>query len=375
MSKLKTISKKWVEEKNNFLKNNLPKNVQRRIFYPDNNFYTFYYSDNLKGLRYMAAQIFAWLNIEANGCIVDFYNGQDVKGMGDAAGFYTKIKDENSEEKEVIFINSKHKSDSMAVGAILAHEMMHLYLFRLGLKLEDTQENELLTDLATINTGLSILILNGMSYSSQWWLTIIMLLLGRLYWRSEQLAFGYFKPRQYGRHALEYFKENNLKLGDIFSHMKPSSRFFVPHFLIARSDNPTPLIKSLEKQHRKSNFIKGGVVIAVIAVIMYFGNQNNNSETSQTNLTPEQTTLGSQIDDCKSELNSMESTVNSDQDNLNSMDNEMNTYNQEGETENYNSLVSPYNSLLTKIKSETSEYNQKLTECNNLIDSYNTSLK
>lgn len=368
-----TISDSWIKEKNEFLKNKLPKNKKGDIFYPDTNFYAYYYSENLEGLHYMATQIFNWLDIKPNGCTIDFYDGADIEGMSDAAGFYTKIKDENG-EKEVIFINSKHKSDCFGVGAILAHEMMHLYLFRLGLKLEDVQENELLTDLATINTGLSILILNGMSYSNQWWLTVIVLMLGRLYWKSEQLAFGYFKPKQYGKHALEYFKEKNIKLENIFGYMNPSSRYFVPHSF-TRSKNPTAFIKILEKKRLKNNLFKGIAVAAAAIFFFYINSSGNNSGSSQTGLSSDQKALSSQVDECKSQVGSMESSIKLDQDNLRSKEFNMNVADRMSDAKQYNSMVAPYNSLLAKVNSEISEYDKKLQECNNLVDKYNASIK
>ena len=116
--------------------------------------------------------IFSLLDIEPCGCVIDFCDEKELKGNSsqDTAGVYTTFKDDDGQQREVILINSKHKNDTLAVGAILAHEMMHLYLSRLNVRLQDTQENELLTDSATINTGLSILILNGMSYSNNTWL-------------------------------------------------------------------------------------------------------------------------------------------------------------------------------------------------------------
>jgi len=263
-----TICAESEDEKISLLKNNLPKDIQDRVFFPDSYFYAGYYNDNLAGLHYMARVLFEWLEISPNGCIIDFFNEKDYPGQN-APGFYTKIKNENGEETEVIFINATHKHDSFSVGAILAHEMMHLYLFRLNLKIDNVLENELLTDLATIRTGLSILILNGMTYSSQWWVTIIVLALGRIYWSSEQLSFGYFKPKEYGKHALSYFNERGLSTGEVFSYMQPESRHFLSSSIIKKSNNPNELIKILEKKYLKSNLIKGSVAIVAVFIIFF----------------------------------------------------------------------------------------------------------
>lgn len=68
-----------------------------------------------------------------------------------------------------IEIDSSLKDDHEIVTAVLAHEICHKYLFINQLKLHPELENEMLTDAATIYTGLGKLSLNGCekkSYSS-----------------------------------------------------------------------------------------------------------------------------------------------------------------------------------------------------------------
>ena len=351
----------WVKEKNDFLKEKLPKDVQEKPFYPDAFFYTQYYRDPLKGLHYMAMVIFSLLKIEPNGCMIDFYNEKEVQRGGDAAGFYTKIKDDEGKEREIIVINSKYKDSPLAVGAILAHEMMHLYLYRLGLKLENIQENELMTDLATINTGLSILILNGMSYSSQWLLTVLLIFFGRIYWRSKELAFGYFKPKEYAEHAISYFKEKGLGVEDFIGYVAPMSRHFIPHDLFSRGKNSTLYIKALEKQYIKANFAKGVVAAVIIGGFLIWGQVS----------TSKQNNLESQIQSCNSALTVSENNINADKERLSSMDNQLTEYENNQDTYDYNNLVYPYNSLVGQVKQEIAEYNTKLADCQKIADEYN----
>jgi len=49
-----------------------------------------------------------------------------------------------------------------ALGAILAHEMTHAFLFSRGILLDDPHENEMLTDLAAVFIGLGKLLINGL---------------------------------------------------------------------------------------------------------------------------------------------------------------------------------------------------------------------
>ncbi len=362
----KSIPISWVNENNNLLKEKLPKDIQKAPFYPDAYFYAQYYQDPLKGLHYMGTVIFSILKIEPNGCVIDFYDEKEQQKnlSGDTAGFYTKFKDDKGEEKEIILINSKHKNNPLAIGAVLAHEMMHLYLFRLGLKLEDVHENELLTDLATINTGFSILILNGMSYSSEWYLTIIMLVFGRIYWRSQQLAFGYFKPKEYGKHAMIYFKERNLSAEDIIGYLNPTSRHFIPHIPFIRGKNSTEFIKILEKQHKKSNLIKGAIAAPFVIFILYTWISDTGTSTINNN-------LSTRINGCKIEITALSNKTNNDQTTLENMGTQMTQYKNEGNITDYNNLIDSYNTLLAQVRRESANYESQLINCNNLIDQYN----
>ncbi|MDD5152944.1 MAG: hypothetical protein PHS95_03060 [Candidatus Pacebacteria bacterium] len=361
-TKLKSIPQAWVNEKNSLLKEKLPKELQQTPFYPDANFYAQYYTDNLRGLHYMASVIFNLLKIEPNGCIIDFYDEKKfAKLSADTAGFYTKTKNEKDEEVEVILINSKYKNNPLAVGAILAHEMMHLYLFRLNLKLEDVRENELLTDLATINTGLSILILNGMSYSSKWYLTIILLIFGVFYRSSQELAFGYFKPKEYGQHAMAYLNDRHILAQDVVGYLNPTSRSFIQQASYTKGKNSTEFIKILEKKHLKSNIIKWAIVTPFIIFILYSWVASN-----------KQDNLSAQIDTCKATVTALGNQANDDSTALDNMDAQMKKFQNQNNETDYDNLVDPYNTLLAKTQKEISNYETQLTACNNLVDQYNS---
>lgn len=60
-----------------------------------------------------------------------------------------------------IEIDSELKHDHEVVLSVLAHEICHKYLYKHNLKLFPEFENEILTDTATIFTGLGKLTLNG----------------------------------------------------------------------------------------------------------------------------------------------------------------------------------------------------------------------
>lgn len=60
-----------------------------------------------------------------------------------------------------IELNSRFKKHRRDIGAALAHEVMHVYLHRLGLELPGTRDNEILTDTAAAYLGTGWLLLDA----------------------------------------------------------------------------------------------------------------------------------------------------------------------------------------------------------------------
>lgn len=58
-------------------------------------------------------------------------------------------------------LHSRFRTDRRDVGAALAHEVMHVYLHRLGLELPGTRDNEILTDTAAAYLGAGWLLLDA----------------------------------------------------------------------------------------------------------------------------------------------------------------------------------------------------------------------
>ncbi|MCZ4121230.1 hypothetical protein [Streptomyces sp. H39-S7] len=58
-------------------------------------------------------------------------------------------------------LHARFKTDRRDVGAALAHEVMHVYLHRLGLELPGIRDNEILTDTATAFLGAGWLLLDS----------------------------------------------------------------------------------------------------------------------------------------------------------------------------------------------------------------------
>ena len=80
-----------------------------------------------------------------------------------------------------IELNSRFKRHRRDIGAALAHEVMHVYLHRLGLAFHGTEDNEILTDTATTYLGAGWLLLDA--------------------FRQDQLSsqkLGYLTPEEFG---------------------------------------------------------------------------------------------------------------------------------------------------------------------------------
>lgn len=67
-----------------------------------------------------------------------------------------------SGEPYFIEISNEWKDNRIAIAAIIAHEMAHVWMDEQGFRETDTQMNEKLTDLSAILFGLGVLLMNGL---------------------------------------------------------------------------------------------------------------------------------------------------------------------------------------------------------------------
>jgi len=123
-------------------------------------------------------------------------------------------------------------------------------------KLEDRQENELLTDLATVKTGLSLLIINGMTYESRWLLRLIMFFFLRTIMSEKLITFGYFNHQQYGDLVVSDLRARNISTKNVVGYIQPKSRTYIQERSFQRSTNPTKLIANMEKKNLSAHLIK-----------------------------------------------------------------------------------------------------------------------
>lgn len=371
------IPKEWITETKELLKSKIDSKFQNRIFLPENepesSIYAAYYStpDKQQALHIMAAMFFSWLDIEGKGCVIDFYDQSIIEqhGGADSAGLYTR-SDIEGKETEVIFINSNIRNNGTEVAAVLCHEIMHLYLHRIGLELDDVQENELLTDLATIELGFGLPVLNGMSYKNSWWLSIILIFVGFMYWKSEEKAFGYFKSRQYSRLVSEYLKQNNISVRKIYGYLTPGGKHFFGWKPFQRSEYKPKFFKILSRRQGYKWILQIGAVVIAIAFFSWIG-WFDDSSSSTTSSSPQSSALEAQINTCQKQVSNMETSLNSKEVQLNRYETDLDRYDASGEVYLYNQTVDRYNSLLNTYKIEYSTYSAAIDNCNALVDQYN----
>jgi hypothetical protein len=253
------INKEWVNQKLGFilllLKDDL--NKTRKPFFPTRDFYN---KKNIDGfdISKMADGILIYLGEPKNNLCVFF-----SEMRSDLPGFFSY-----DSQREYIYINRKYSKQPYALGAILAHEMMHLFLLRRKISFENTRENELLTDLSTIYMGLGILIINGMSYEGSWFLSILGLFAGVIYSREKKLSFGYFDPSDYSKYLNDYFKVNKIDLSRVAKHIYPKAYWYMDDLpILPRMENDAVFYKKARLKYFL-NILKIIIIILVAFIVL-----------------------------------------------------------------------------------------------------------
>jgi len=121
------------------------------IFLPDENFYQKISSS--EDVERMADTLFKWLGIKHKSIRFRIDSNQNDLVIYEKVGKYTRAT-----------LGWRCLKDPFLCGAALAHAILHhILLSRRKIRLENTDENETLTDLATIYAGFGIVIMNGLS--------------------------------------------------------------------------------------------------------------------------------------------------------------------------------------------------------------------
>ena len=313
-------------------------------FLPGESFYAKWnISEERLGL--MAQEIFKWLKLEDHPIPVRYA----PKGMK-APGVYVCQGQEGA-----IYISVRHKEDPFEVAAILAHECMHHYMKIHHLEEPETRKNELKTDLATICSGLGVLIINGMSHKSHWYITVIALFLGRIYINEQKRSFGYFKPDEFGQYLNRYLKHKSMDGAAVMGYIHPSARSFLPSEIskkkaLAKSN----IIQMLEKKHKNAFVIQLIVVIIFVAGILsvyYAGNKERKIQTAK---------IVSEFDSMKQEIVGLEDKLKKAPAELDRLKKEMDQYEATHDTSNYANALIAYEDFKKEMQKNFKLYQVKV---------------
>lgn len=226
------------------------------IYFPDDDFYA-NWDGSEERLNVMLAKILEWLK------------EPPLKGMVaylpnlPSAGLFT-----TPNNRENILIKSEFRNNAFVVSAILAHECMHLYMRRHGMEIYGVAENELYTDLATIYSGLGILITNGMKYNNYWYLTAIVFLAGYIFVNEEKKSFGYFTADEYGQYFADYlnFLKRGKKNVSIKGFIHPQARSFVYNIdTLSKGKNKKLKVIATAEQKQLISFFGQVILVGTIA--------------------------------------------------------------------------------------------------------------
>jgi hypothetical protein len=108
------------------------------------------HADTIIWVQSVAGAIVRHLQLPTGSILVNFRN-MSVAGQVELT----------PEDDYLIELSSRYRDDRRDIPAILAHEIMHVFLHRHGIRFADTLENEILTDTAAIYLGVGWLCLDA----------------------------------------------------------------------------------------------------------------------------------------------------------------------------------------------------------------------
>jgi hypothetical protein len=163
------VSDEWIDKQISYLNSRLGiyrlESAENFFFEPTGGFYGFIAQGRVEPLN-EAMRMLANHLLSPSAPIIEDWEGptdflttsnHDYSSDGDDPGFITYDGPHRSKIK-IAFIN---KHSPYVMGAILAHELTHHFLFNKNIGYPDVNDNERFTDFATVFLGLGKLTLNG----------------------------------------------------------------------------------------------------------------------------------------------------------------------------------------------------------------------
>src|SRR6266702_1972558 len=355
------------EDKLSRLKQLLGNNIssQGQIFTPGERFYTM-------PLTEMAETMlsFIGLSIGSDRLYIGFDSSLKVPGL------YLE-----HEGIHYIYIKQVHQKNAFECAAILAHELMHYVLIGgMSFRLEGRLDNEQLTDMATVYTGLGLVVLNGFAYEgNNWAITAVAFAAGVIHYGTKSMSFGYYKPRQFAELIGDYVDSYNIDYDTFSGYVLPAAAHYLPDSIkaaVKHSDNKTDLVKRIQAARRKKAIISTAIAVPIIIGIAVLGAQNSGTTSSVSPQVQQQAdTLKATANSLKSQYSSCESQLSSLQSTLDQTNSQMDTYNSDGDTTDYNSLVPEQNQEVANVQNQQSQCQSLYSQSNSAVDAYNSYLR
>lgn len=319
------------------------------FFLPDSRFYSL----DLNG---MAEAIFDWIGLETKDKIsISYADDFEELGLKDVAGLYKE-----NEGVHYIFLNSKKVHNPFQVGAVLAHELMHYILMGVcNYMLEDNLQNEKFTDIATVFTGLGVIVTNGFEFSSGWARTIGALMLGFISFNVQSLYFGYYKPKQYAHMLKDFADTFHIRSEEYAGYLLPWTRHFLPTSVKTASRlkaNKSDVVQAGQRQVWKKRAISTVILLVLIPIAVAI---HGNSGTSSSNIPSD---VQQQLTDKKAEIDSLRGQVDSCTSDINARYNSVDQYD--------SAAVDQYNADRDSCNSQRDQLNSDIDSYNSLLDQY-----
>jgi hypothetical protein len=330
-----------------------------QVFVPSSDFY----HQSLVG---MATDMLDWIGVNVG---TDNLYVQIASGMTHPGDYQQLSKDEH-----LIRISDKHKGNVLECAAILSHELMHyLLLGGLSYRLENTTDNEQLTDMATVYCGLGIVYLNGFSHEGNNWLvTAILLGGGMLHYSSKSMSFGYYKPRDYGNLIAGYIEDSEIPLDDFAGSVLKASSYYLPSGLRRQVKGYKPksqFYRDFTGSPLKARFAQVGVALITVIVLVAIRGAFGGSSTPSSD--PQTQQLKSAADSAKATASQCQTDLDSLNSQVNQLNSQMATDNNSGDTADYNALIPQQNQAVNQYNAKRTECQSDITAANNAVDAYN----
>lgn len=240
-----------------------------------------------KGYNKVADKLFNWWGVKHRGVHLIIETGQAEPVIYTHHGQTHEIK-----------LSEAALNNPYEAAAVIAHGLMHYILIgRHSIYLSDESENEELTDLALINSGMGAVILNGYNYHIGW--------LNRLSRLKDLQPVGVLKPREFLAETETWMSAHHLPLWELSAQLMPWVSIYLPRQIRAIANKKLHVL-SEEKAVKTTNVKFLGVLIlaSIIGIVAGYLLILVPTPTPKSLIAKQQviSTLRSQFDQCLSNV-------------------------------------------------------------------------